>query len=354
MAESVVLYVNSTTKLCRYLGLFPFYLSNEGQLIVSKLWSTWAVLVLTVFTCSSTYSLFAFEVKSTSALSVILNYFELFIFLILICAHLIWIFVNKKLLEVSFRPLLTLELELIKPSLWPPCLAYLGIFGLTVMQCLMFPSIKHIYVSIVDYTQTAFAFAVIFQFTDLLQIYRQAFIKLANSCRKCEEVGKPFLLRQFELNEEVVDCCETLSYCFGPALLIMILSSFIIISSSLFAVYDFWSDKTEVSVSCVWIVLYLCQFRHLVNACENSSAAANQFYSSLLQAVTKDNQLSNDHTFGLLLMMRKILKLTAFGYFFIDYGIFCSMLAASVTYFVVFIEFNHNASERKAGPTDLI
>ncbi|XP_073970100.1 uncharacterized protein isoform X3 [Rhodnius prolixus] len=142
--------------------------------------------------------------------------------------------------------------------------------------------------------------------------------------------------------EQLVSCCETINYCFGPLLLIALISLFVIMTSCFYICYLVWEAKIAVLMCGFWACFFLNTARYMAHSCWKTVITANQFYTVLYKVIIKDRSIADDHYYKFLLdfVNKRELKFTAFGYFSIDYGMISSMVGTSATYLIILIQFS--------------
>ncbi|KAK9506016.1 hypothetical protein O3M35_008034 [Rhynocoris fuscipes] len=367
---SAIQSINARSRISKYVGLLPFNITSKGSVEISIFWSIWSLIPFALLTAGVIWTSYVESrvdyidskdkqhIKEIIFVTVIISSKNIIVIAFL-ALHLVWLFRNYKKLESAFKYLMEIEGKLPKmESSWQQAVTY-GIVLICIFSELH-PDGYTPYIityTLVNMVPSGLVFAALHQFTELLQICRYHFRKISSTFEEVKltlemltpESRKSALLEQCKKNNDLIGCCEKLNYCYGPLLLITVINCFAEISSSLFIIHYYWDFLyNQTFFICMWMLMFLCLLRYLLASCEKTVDMANEFYDNLAETLLNCNDLSNEPCFTVSLLSRKTLNFSAFGYFTIDYGLFFSIIAASITYFLVFIEFNSLSSVSKA------
>ncbi|KAK9501919.1 hypothetical protein O3M35_012552 [Rhynocoris fuscipes] len=362
MSSNTIKSLINVSYCSKYAGVFPFQINSDGNVTLSKIWLIWSILTQSFFIAVLILVLqseiFALILSSDESLALVLTLCEVTLFLVTIIVHIIWIIKCRQQLENAFLILAEFEFENIAVGeKKKKIMCFLGLITLPLADCITSGiDFTATLFSLADYLQSTFLFVAIFQFTDMLKILDSCFIYITDSLKTSEKlnISRPVLKQHLEYNNKLIECGQILNECFGPLLLLVLVSSFAIISFSLYYIYNFW-QYPDVTTTCAgWVTIFLIAFHSIVKSCENTVDKADDFYKCISDLLIKDEQISIDNNIQLMILNGNKMKFTAFGYFTINYGLFCSMLAASVSYFLVIIEFKNLSKNGKENNNNIL
>lgn len=91
-----------------------------------------------------------------------------------------------------------------------------------------------------------------------------------------------------EKSEQLIKCCETINKCYGPMLLIMLISFFGLITTNLYVAYLQWLNKWIVFIGVLSATILFCTFYYLVNACATTAKmVSNRFVYLTFKAIVE-------------------------------------------------------------------
>ncbi|KAK9501968.1 hypothetical protein O3M35_012587 [Rhynocoris fuscipes] len=381
--SNILRTLNSIFRFSRIGGLFPFIIKKDGSIELSIILLIIAFInqiilitfVILIFLSRWVFVYYDINVMHESLLAVGQ--------LAVQCAqitHLISLVKHRKQLSDTFRQLKQMESDdepiNTNACFWYPTICSFILIGMPIVEA---ANTVYEFIDIVAFIliimKWELAYLGIFQFTGLLSICRHCFKALNNKLNN--SLSRYSKLEAMEKSERLISCCETINRCYGPMLLIMLVSFFGLITTNLYAAYLQWTMKPLVVICVLNAIILFNTFRYLVKSCTTTANLANQFNRDLYRLLfdeivlscgsrysqsnittieTEDN-LSEDNesdnslppalqkliwqgSLAMEAINRKELEFTACGLFSINYGLMCSMIETSATYLMICIQFH--------------
>uniref|UniRef100_T1H7T8 Gustatory receptor n=1 Tax=Rhodnius prolixus TaxID=13249 RepID=T1H7T8_RHOPR len=352
MTSNVLRSLRSLFRLSRYLGIFPFSIDENGSVKFSMLSFVFAIfLQLFLFLFSMGYALFRLVIyQKINFIHEVLIQLGQFATQAAQFVHIITLSINSKRLDETFKMLILFE-NVDQPintheCFWYPTLCCFLLIGAPIME-----SAAEIFIVadavefILIMWKWELAFCAIFQFTGLLSICRNCFKALNNNLNNRVEGYSKW--EALEKSEQLIKCCETINKCYGPMLLIMLISFFGLITTNLYVAYLQWLNKWIVFIGVLSATILFCTFYYLVNACATTAKMANQFNRDVHKSLLHDilNECLTNGSLAVEAINRKELVFTACDYFVINYSFMCSMIETSATYLLICVEFDDDEEE---------
>ncbi|KAK9501971.1 hypothetical protein O3M35_012589 [Rhynocoris fuscipes] len=345
MVRLVKTSLSSLVLFSKCLGIFPYHISTNNGVTFSVTFAIWSILLNILLSYGSFLAILTpaeFEINAIYDGLMNVQFVSLQFALNL---HVIWLIIYRKELQNAFTVLINLEeIEPLnkKLSLKYPLLCYSIIIFMFFNEFMIFSydSSYDIITSILYHIQAAFLFSATYQFTGLLSICRKGFRAMIKILKdKFHSVDLPYLIDNYD---QLITCCELINICYGPLLLIALISFFVIITTNLYIAYLYWPNTEDILLSLSWAFLYLNSTRYLANSCWRTVEITKQFYYLLYKQLIKyeDRYQDSYNRLTVDFLNKRELKFTAFGYFSIDYGMICTMVGTSATYLIIFIQFS--------------
>ncbi|KAF6209057.1 hypothetical protein GE061_014800 [Apolygus lucorum] len=341
-------------KIPRAVGVYP-YISRGKHILVSKflvVYDLFLAVLIIAFDCYWLINEPPLQESGNHTITHFIRSAQLTMTCINVVMSSIWILWNKTKLQEMLDELVKFE-DIIKPNNFKVCnkgliAVVLLLTGLIVSHFIVNPISG--YTGIAIYIRFQLAVIMIFSnaafFTRCTRITGSAYFAITAQLSDSKTYNSMKDIQK--AMEHLVSASEALNTVFGPQLLSITSTSFVLNTGNTYLAITS-NSTTESLVSVIWVIILSKLMLHIIQTCSWTTEKAKEldktFYRTVLEDKTGD--LSQEVRVCLHFTNNRKIAFTACGFFTIDFTLAGSMIAAATTYLVILIQIG--GSEKSGG-----
>ncbi|KAK9501771.1 hypothetical protein O3M35_012442 [Rhynocoris fuscipes] len=275
LSGSVDSAFHSASRISMYLGVFP-YAIKSGKLQASKLYLFWSTLLMLSVTGLQILIFIDPPIEENERfMSKFLTYLQLGSLSITLIINLAWLHNSKEKLNSALILLNKVNNRLATAEMNVSLIApFTGLLLITVLAgagafLKVEGRIKFILLYVTYYITSVMIYAVALQLSGTLALTKHFFKELHIRLPKPRTVGHQTSIDVLiESHETIVTACEAVNQAYAPQLLLIILTSFVLVTGNSYSVLI--SDVSEATITVFWVILFAHLAWHIISACDGT------------------------------------------------------------------------------------
>ncbi|BES96850.1 Gustatory Receptor [Nesidiocoris tenuis] len=258
---------------------------------------------------------------------------------------LVWVIYKKSRLQEYLDEMSKFEMLVHPKSLRLSSRLLLAIFGSLIvlggLNFLLDSTDGELPLKIFLYLRVYFTAAMLLMliglFTGMIKIISSAYDEMTSQIS--DSIGCQRMKNCMKAAEHLVIASESLNSAFGPQMLSIVSSFFLLLTGNLYLAMAF--DEIEYRIMClIGVIIHFTMLFHLTSSCSNNMDSASRFNSTVYRRIVNDRtgSLSQELRSCLHFVSNRSAEFTAFGFFTIDHSLLGSMIAAAASYLVILIQ----------------